>query len=272
MSTHRDAGRRPIRTAAGGRPWRLYDELLSGIPDDLVVDECLIGLRWTCVRSLGVGLGMTPRGARAATLPGGQIAGMPVKELAGLMASWNDLDACLGVAALNSALNTSAHMDDLRADYEVEASDTNSFYYLRERVAGKKVAVVGHFPGLEFLANECELSILERTPSAGDYPDPACEYLLPDQDFVFITGATLINKTLPRLLELSKDAFVALVGPSVPLSPIFFSHGVDLLGGTVVVDEARLRRVVVEAGAVEIFKNGAQMVQLARKAEGSSVV
>jgi hypothetical protein len=196
---------------------------------------------------------------------------MPVKELAAQMASWDDLDSCLGVAALNSVLNTQTHLDALRRECEVEASDTNSFHYLRQRVAGKNVAVVGHFPGLEFLADECKLSILERTPSAGDYPDPACEYLLPEQDFVFITGVTLANKTLPRLLELSKGAFVVLVGPSVPLSPIFFSHGVDLLASTVVLDEARLRRVVEEAGAVEIFENGAQMVQVTRKAEGQSV-
>ena len=213
-----------------------------------------------------------PWGARAATIPGGRIAGMPVKQLAAQMASWNDLDSCLGLAALNSVFNTQDHLDDLRGEWEVETSEISSFSHLRQRVAGKKVAVVGHFPGLAYLADECELSILERTPSPGDYPDPACEYLLPEQDFVFITGATLINKTLPRLLVLSKGAFVALVGPSVPLSSQFFSHGVDLLGGTVVVDEAPLRRVVEEAGAVEIFKNGAQMVQVTRKARDSSAV
>jgi hypothetical protein len=189
-----------------------------------------------------------------------------VKKLASLVASWDELDSCLGVAALNSVINTRAHLDGLRGECEVEASEMSSFSFLRERVAGKKVAVVGHFPGLESLADECELSILERTPSAGDYPDPACEYILPEQDFVFITGTTLINKTLPRLLELSRGAFVALVGPSVPLSPVLFSYGVDLLGGTVVVDEERLRRVIEEAaGAGEIFKNGAQMAQVTRK-------
>ena len=33
-----------------------------------------------------------------------------------------------------------------------------------------------------------------------DFLDSACEYILPEQDFVFITGMTLTNKTLPRLL------------------------------------------------------------------------
>ena len=39
-----------------------------------------------------------------------------------------------------------------------------------------------------------------------DMPDPACEYVLPQADFAFITGVTLENKTAPRLLELAKDA------------------------------------------------------------------
>ena len=52
----------------------------------------------------------------------------------------------------------------------------------------------------ELIAPLCRLSILERDPVLGDYPDSACEYILPEQDYVFITGMTLVNKTLPHLL------------------------------------------------------------------------
>jgi uncharacterized protein (DUF4213/DUF364 family) len=66
---------------------------------------------------------------------------------------------------------------------------------------GKKVAVVGHFSLVEKqLGCKCSLSILEREPEGTDFLDSACEYILPEQDFVFITGMTLTNKTLPRLL------------------------------------------------------------------------
>ena len=60
---------------------------------------------------------------------------------------------------------------------------------------------MGHFPLVEKqLGRKCSLSILEREPEGADFLDSACEYILPEQDFVFITGMTLTNKTLPRLL------------------------------------------------------------------------
>ena len=37
-------------------------------------------------------------------------------------------------------------------------------------------------------------------------PDPACEYILSEQDVVIMTATTLINKTMPRLLALSRNA------------------------------------------------------------------
>ena len=65
-----------------------------------------------------------------------------------------------------------------------------------ELVQGKKVATIGHF---RFIENRFEgvgeLSIIERRPRDNDYPDTASEFILPDQDFVFITGSTLVNKT-----------------------------------------------------------------------------
>lgn len=79
---------------------------------------------------------------------------------------------------------------------------------------------------------------------------------MPRQDVVFITGVTMINKTLPRLLELSKGAFVVLVGPSTPLAPFLFDYGVDVLSGTVVVDDA-VWRVAAEGGTRHIFDHGA---------------
>ena len=81
-----------------------------------------------------------------------------------------------------------------------------------EEMEGKKVAVIGHFPGMEVGRRACGLTVLERNPQEGDLPDFAAEYVLPEQDYVFITGTALTNKTMPRLLELSEHATVGLVG------------------------------------------------------------
>jgi uncharacterized protein (DUF4213/DUF364 family) len=131
-------------------------------------------------------------------------------------------------------------------------------------MAGKKVAVIGHFPGLQKVADVAELTIFERRPMEGDLPDFAAEYVLPEQDYVFITGTTITNKTLPRLLELSASATVALVGPSVPLAPWWFDMGVDVLAGAVVVDKPAVWAHCQEGGHRGVFGNGALMIDIRR--------
>lgn len=118
-------------------------------------------------------------------------------------------------------------------------------------------AVIGHFHKLEnYLKEAASVAVLERRPAGDDYPDSACEYILPEQDFVFITGTTLINKTLPRLLELAKDAHVVLVGPSTPMTPILFDYGVNELSGFLVCDKDGLIDAVTTAGHDTFFRCG----------------
>jgi uncharacterized protein (DUF4213/DUF364 family) len=108
----------------------------------------------------------------------------------------------------------------------------------------------------------CELSILEKRPIPGDYPDSACEFLLPTQDFVFATGVTLINKTFPRLLALSRKTAFILVGPSVPLAPFLFDYGVRDLQGFVVTDPERCRKVVNRESQCGLIFDCGKMVSL----------
>jgi uncharacterized protein len=243
-------------------PWEVYDRLLQEVPSGLAVTDCLIGIGWSLVTSAASGIAMTHRDQGGGSRLSFPLAGLPVRGLAEHIKSWNVFDASVGMAALNSCLNSQERLEVLLGMQLDAREPATVFDALYEEVKGKRVAVVGHFPDLEPLADACRLSILERNPQSGDYPDPACEYILAEQDYVFITGTSLTNKTLPRLLELSRDAFTVLVGPSVPLSPLWFEYGVDLLAGTVVVDPAGVRRVVQEAGHREIFDHGARMVHL----------
>lgn len=127
----------------------------------------------------------------------------------------------------------------------MQGNGDDAFTVYRNQVAGKKVAVIGHFYRLEqILGGICQLSILEKRPVSGDYPDSACEFLLPLQDYVFATGVTLTNKTLPRLLELSRHTGLILAGPSVPLAPSLFRWGVRDLQGFVVTDPDLCRAIV----------------------------
>ena len=210
--------------------WDLYDALIDGVPSDLTVDECIIGLHWTFVRSGNyAGIAMTFQGSSISGLANGFHIGKPLRDVAAGVKSWNMLQASVGMAACEPL----------------------------ESFSGKKVAVVGHFPYVENqLGDKCALSILERDPDGSDYLDSACEYILPEQDFVYITGMTLTNKTLPRLLELCRNAKTTLVGPSCVISPILFDYGVDCVAGFYITDIDLARALVSQAAHREIFRSG----------------
>ncbi len=243
--------------------WEIYDALIEAVPADSTVQASLAGLHWFAVRSDGMGLAMTPREGDACLPRAGEVAGMRTRDLAGCVRSWSLHEAALGLAAINSALNAGVCPE--------KQPDEDVFTCLLDELRGRKVAVVGHFRNLERVAAVCDLSILERRPQPGDFPDPACEWILPEQDFVFITATTLINKTLPRLLQLSRKARVVLCGPSTPLTPKLLEFGIEMLGGLVVEDEARVWNVIQEGGQHGIFSNGSRMVKLVRQAAACEV-
>jgi hypothetical protein len=133
-------------------------------------------------------------------------------------------------------------------------------------VRSKKVAVAGRFSELDDLGWMCRLAVLERLPGPGDLPDPACEHVPPARDYIFITATALINKTLPRILDLSRNAPIFLVVPSTPYAPLLFGHGIHAPAGTVVVVPASVWRAVQEGAARGVFDRGAQMVKVSSQA------
>ena len=244
--------------------WGVYDALLGTIPEDLRIHSSLLGRSWCLVQSEGIGLAMNYRGGIGQGAVRPPYAGKRVAEVAALMKSWSLPDSSLGVAALNSVYNSPGRVTSwLNKPLDAVRSGA-AFESLLEAMSGKNVAVVGHFPGMESVAKRCHLTVLERNPQDGDLPDFAAEYVLPKQDFVFITGTTLTNKTLPRLLELSAQATTVLLGPSVPLTPLWFDWGVDILAGTVVLDQAAVWEACLDGVQREIFERGAAMVQISR--------
>jgi uncharacterized protein (DUF4213/DUF364 family) len=260
--------------------WEMYDQLIDSIPEELTVKEYMLGLHWILVRSeRGLGVAKSMKGGQPGTKLG-KIIGMPLKELAKYIKSWNMIDASLGLAAINSVYNNQVNIMNISDpdDYDQEGSDDsnledlnedinddlNAFTRFYNEIIGKKVAVVGHFPKIEALNEICKLTIIDKDPQPGDYPESACEYILPQQDLVFITGTALINKTLPRLLELSNNARVVLVGPSVPMSLHIYTFGVDTIAGMIVVDNEELWKAVQEGGNKNIYEHGGQRICISR--------
>lgn len=237
--------------------WALYDTLQSGIPDDRRVGEFSAGAHWYSVRSgAGLGFAMAPREGPDSPTQAGSLQGLSLREAAALAKDWNMANAALGVASLNAFYNSPEQVAALLGRLKTEALNENAFSCFLPEIAGKRVTVVGHFRNLERYAECCELRILERHPQPGDYPDPACEVLLPESDYVFITATTLINKTLPRLLELGRGAKIVLVGPTTPLSELWFELGVHAIAGLVVDDPDGVQRVAKEGGNHKLFGPG----------------
>jgi uncharacterized protein (DUF4213/DUF364 family) len=116
--------------------------------------------------------------------------------------------------------------------------EVNAEQIVLEQGAGRRVAIVGHFPFIERareVAAQCW--VLELHPGPGDLSADQAGEILPQADVVALTGTSLINHTFDDLIGLCRpDAFVLLLGPSTPLSPVLFEAGVNALSGTVVDD------------------------------------
>ncbi|MFO1418318.1 MAG: DUF364 domain-containing protein [Methylotetracoccus sp.] len=242
------------------RPGEFYDLLLdyASAPDR--VREVMVGLVWTYCRTRSVGLSMSP-GMPSRTLAwAGTLRGRPVSELAGWVRDFDPHRAAVGMAAVNAAISALGPLPDgvrLPA-IEGHANNLAVFQHFRPLIKGRKVAVVGRYPGLdEFAAAaEVDLTVFELQPGPGDLPSGACEYLLPEFDWVFLTASTIPNKTFPRLAELARSATTVLMGPTTPWLPELHHFGIDYLAGVEVVNPRRMREIVAEGGGVRLFDEG----------------
>jgi uncharacterized protein (DUF4213/DUF364 family) len=124
---------------------------------------------------------------------------------------------------------------------ESKSVEENALEIILEKGGGKNVAIVGHFPWIPKLKEKVQnLWVIEQRLREGDLPEKEADRILPQCDVVGITGTSFINHTLAGLLNLCKKAFVVLIGPTSPLSPILFDYGIDAICGSKVVDEDKL--------------------------------
>ncbi len=243
--------------------WQIYDALIEGIPGDLMVDELICGNHYAYVRS-GDGAGITGLSHCETRKPmfSKNLHDATLQDVAICIKSWNFVEASVGLAAINAYYN---HPRVARANgvifsdnQRVEDRIFDPFIMSQNDVRGKKVAVVGHFPHLESLFEPIsDFSLIEWDPEEGDYPISASEYIIPECDYVYLSYISVINKTLPRILELSKNAGrVTMVGPGTPLAPVLFDYGVGDLSGFMIKDNLRAFRVAAGAERVRMFSTG----------------
>lgn len=243
--------------------WEIYDALINKIPANLSVDELICGNGISYIRS-GNGSGISGFRPYETRIPmfTHNLLGAPLREVAACVKSWNFVEASVGQAAINAYYNNpevarknGVNFSDAR---RVEDRTSDPFIMSQNEIKGKRVGVVGHFPYLENLFEPvCDLSIISWNPLEGDYPLSACEYLLPECEYVYLTCSSIADKTLPRMLQLSRSARrVTIVGPATPLAAVLFDYGVCELSGFVIKDNALACRIVAGAEKVRIFSAG----------------
>jgi uncharacterized protein (DUF4213/DUF364 family) len=234
----------PGRLAVG-----VIDDLLFSIcsdSPDVPVKGVWVGLRWTAVHSLSLGLAAnllaTDSHKSEAVSNAGLLQELSAYELAAYLRSENWLDVIVGMAALNSLVV----VDERRA------FESNARELLLRRGRDKKVALVGHFSFTEELRQvAARLWVLELRPGPGDYPAQAAPELLPQAEVIALTATTLMNGTFDGLSGLfPPEALVVMLGPSTPLSRVLFDYGVDVLSGTQVVDPATTLRYIGQGGSL----------------------
>jgi uncharacterized protein (DUF4213/DUF364 family) len=186
------------------------------------------------------------------------LVGKTLGELAAWITDWEPYKSTVAMAAINCSLNCFELPSGITLLAAADRGNLAVFEHFLPQLKDKKVVVVGRYPGIERYAEEFDLSILERQPVNIDYPDPACEFLLPEADWVFLTASSITNKTFSRLAELAQNATTVLMGPTVPWLPHLHEFGINYLAGLEVVDAVKLFQTAAEGGGVRIFENGAR--------------
>jgi uncharacterized protein (DUF4213/DUF364 family) len=236
----------------------LDDLLLSLQGNDFQVKSVHTCVFWTAVISKHCGLSSTFRDEGPSHDRGvkdvGNLTRKTALELAEYAKSGSLLEASIGMATINSLIDID----------ESKCVEKNALEIILEKGKGKNVAIVGHFPWIPRLRGKVKnLWVLEQRLREGDLPAQEADRILPECDVVGITGTSFINHTLESLLALCKRAFVVLIGPTTPLSPILFDYGIDAICGSKVIDVEKVIRSISE-GATFKEVTGVRLLTLTK--------
>jgi uncharacterized protein (DUF4213/DUF364 family) len=230
------------------------DELIATLKPDHPVREVWVGAHWTAVHTDHLGLSSTmqepcPGHTARPVEDAGHLHEKTALQLCRLASSNSLLEASIGLAAINSMLP------------KLNGEEANAEQLIIQKGAGKGIAVVGHFPFVARIKDQAKaLWVLEKRQQFGDLPESAADRILPLADVVAISATTLINHTLPEILQrCRKDSFQIMLGATTPLSPVLFDYGLDALCGVQITDPPMVLRCIQE-GAIFRQIKGVRLV------------
>lgn len=233
--------------------------IIDNLNSDAHIKEVRRGLHWTAVVSRFCGLSSTMMGEHCLheepeeTAPA-SLTDMTATELAQYSFLGDISKASLGLAAINSInkIDTS------------RTTDINAGELLLRDGQNKNISVIGHFPFIDALGKVAKnLWVIEKREIEGDYPEHSAKEFLPISDIIAISSTTLINHTLQELLELCpQNSLKMLLGPTTPMNEVLFDFGIDIISGSMVIDEITALKHISEGanfrqlkrtGAIKLF-------------------
>jgi uncharacterized protein len=247
----------------------LVKEKLGSDFNAISLDKLTIGLFFTGVKlSNGIGgICYTPikeipkavccPSSAGSTFNPEKINGMPVDEVLTGLFSPEPIKTAVSIATLNALSNT-LWEQGLTGNYTITRNmDAQEAVQMPVE---KSVAVVGAFvPTLQALKRrggtwwviEQEPKALKLDEMPHYIPAESSEGVIGIADVLIITGVTLINHTLERILSAAKpDAEIAVMGPTASLLPEpLFERGVRIVGGVSVTKPDTLLQVLAAGGS-----------------------
>lgn len=238
----------------------ILSKLLETLPrEPIPVRKIIIGVHWTMVCSKYCGLGSTlvncGSHGHANMKDVGKLHQKSAQELANWILSDNLLEASVGIAALNSLLCVD----------ESKLVQVNAEAVIARESKDKNLVVVGHFPFVDRVKTTTRNCwVIEKRPYGDDFPEEAAQDFIPKADVIAITGTAFINHSITRLLSLCQpEALVMILGPSTPLSPMLYDHGISFLSGSRIIDEDAAA-ITIQQGAAFPQVRGVQLVTMSK--------
>ena len=238
--------------------WKMYDEMIQGIPENLSAKRVVAGNFWTVVESeLGAGVAGTVKEITRPPIARFKLEGAPLKQVAELAKSWNMIEASIGVAAINAYYNT----PEIAAQNGVLFSEgdqrLNDPYIAYQRYArNKKVACIGSNSSVVDALLKEVAEVITIGEDKGAFPYAAAEYLLPEQELIYLPCYVETTKELPKYLKLCSNGLTVICGPSITMSPTLFEYGAFDLSGLVVLDTEMAMESACGTGIKMMFTAG----------------
>jgi len=244
---------------------KILDDLISTLDMNTRVKDIRIGIFHSAVFTRNCGLAATlPHDAllqhherEAMVKDCGYLRSKSIDNLVSMAYSESLLEAAVGMATINSLLQID----------ESGCTNMNAAELIAKKGAGKKIAIVGHFPFIPRLRSLAkEVWVIEKNPQEGDLSEDRSETYIPQADVVGITGTAITNHTMGHILGLcNPKAYVVILGDTAPLSPVLFDHGIDAISGTKVTDTELALRCISEGATYRQIKGVIKLIMTNNK-------